>query len=424
MTTKTELLNNGVVVATRTAAPFYSWDWTPATSGASSLTVKVWEDSIFIGESGATTGTVEAPAGDTTAPTILSATVEDDNKDKLVLVFSEVVNITDVAGLTITGDVTPTLSAPTGTGTNTITFTLSAALTNGQSVTLDVAGTNTIKDVANNALAATTKAITNNAAAASFYEAETTTFMNAVGIADDANPSIYTGVSNNGVWVAVDEYITALKTAAIYNKLHYNYLRLGNTALTQGINLINPSYIGTYSGSWIFDATGAKSNGTNTFFDTGYKIAALNDFGVTITINNGYLNESFATIGGLVESSIIIAISITRSNTNASAGFIVNKIGNDFADTVKKGVYTINSINNISSIYKNGVLKQSEALPTGTLPTINLYEGKLNDDGGSTVDAEALFGTTVYHQGLTSSEITALNNAINTFEAAINRKQY
>ena len=60
-TTKTELLNNGVVVATRTAAPFYSWDWTPSISGASSLTYKRYEDSILVFTSGAITGTVEAP---------------------------------------------------------------------------------------------------------------------------------------------------------------------------------------------------------------------------------------------------------------------------------------------------------------------------------------------------------------------------
>ena len=101
-------------------------------------------------------------SGDTTAPTITTATVEDANPDKLVVVFSESVTIVDVTGLTITGAVTPTLSAPTGTGTNTITFTLSTALTNGQSVTLNVASSNTIKDAANNSLAATTKAITNN----------------------------------------------------------------------------------------------------------------------------------------------------------------------------------------------------------------------------------------------------------------------
>jgi len=62
MTTKTELLNNGVVVATKTAAPFYSWDWTPATSGASSLTYKRYEDGVLVFTSGALTGTVEAAA--------------------------------------------------------------------------------------------------------------------------------------------------------------------------------------------------------------------------------------------------------------------------------------------------------------------------------------------------------------------------
>ena len=68
MTTKTELLNNGVVVATKTAAPFYSWDWTPATSGASSLTYKRYEDNVLVFTSGAITGTVDAPGGSAISP--------------------------------------------------------------------------------------------------------------------------------------------------------------------------------------------------------------------------------------------------------------------------------------------------------------------------------------------------------------------
>jgi len=115
---------------------------------------------------------VSLTSGDTTLPTILSATVENANPNKLVVVFSEVVTITNTTGLTITGAATPTLSAPTGSGSNTITFTLSTALTNGQSVTLNVASSNTIKDTANNALAATTKAITNNVAASATYDVD------------------------------------------------------------------------------------------------------------------------------------------------------------------------------------------------------------------------------------------------------------
>lgn len=105
-------------------------------------------------------------AGDVTAPTISSATVENANPSTLVVVFSEVVTITDTTGLTIAGDATPTLSSPTGSGTNTLSFTLSAPLASGETVTLEVAGTNNIIDGASNPLAATSQAITNNVAAA------------------------------------------------------------------------------------------------------------------------------------------------------------------------------------------------------------------------------------------------------------------
>ena len=130
--------------------------------GSHIITVEAYNGATLVSTQ---TKNITIASSDTTAPTILIATVEDANPNKLVVVFSEVVTIANTTGLTITGAATPTLSAPTGSGSNTITFTLSTALTNGQSVTLNVASSNTIKDAANNALAATTKAITNNVAA-------------------------------------------------------------------------------------------------------------------------------------------------------------------------------------------------------------------------------------------------------------------
>jgi len=67
------------------------------------LTVKVWEDSIFIGESGATTGTVEAPAGANTAPTT-TADSYSMNQDNVLTVASPGVlaNDTDAEGNTLT----------------------------------------------------------------------------------------------------------------------------------------------------------------------------------------------------------------------------------------------------------------------------------------------------------------------------------
>lgn len=122
---------------------------------------KVYDNGTETAKTPAETYTLAA-SGDTTAPTISSATIEDAAPSDLVVVFSEVVNITDLTGISITGTGAPAINSVSGTGTNTLTFVLSAAAQNGDSWTLDVAGTNNIIDGASNALAATSQAITNN----------------------------------------------------------------------------------------------------------------------------------------------------------------------------------------------------------------------------------------------------------------------
>jgi hypothetical protein len=64
-TTKTELYNNGTLVATKTSAPFNTFDWTPANGevGSASLTVKRYEDGVLVATSAAVGGTVDAAAG-------------------------------------------------------------------------------------------------------------------------------------------------------------------------------------------------------------------------------------------------------------------------------------------------------------------------------------------------------------------------
>jgi hypothetical protein len=64
-TTKTELYNNGTLVATKTSAPFNTFDWTPASGevGSASLTVKRYEDGVLVATSAAVGGTVDAAAG-------------------------------------------------------------------------------------------------------------------------------------------------------------------------------------------------------------------------------------------------------------------------------------------------------------------------------------------------------------------------
>ena len=184
-------------------------------------------------------------SGDTTAPTIVTAKVEDANPDKLVVVFSEVVTITNTTGLTITGAATPTLSAPTGSGSTTITFTLSTALTNGQSVTLNVASSNTIKDAANNSLAATTKAITNNVAVVSSYE-----------------PPIAGLVANYAFDEVTGNLIDSVNS--MNGVLNGTFNRDGTKYTFNGVN----SYIAILDN----DNLGLIANGENTSFNFRFKI--------------------------------------------------------------------------------------------------------------------------------------------------------
>jgi len=223
-------------------------------------------------------------SGDTTAPTILTATVEDANPDKLVVVFSEVVTIANTTGLTITGAATPTLSAPTGSGTDTITFTLSTALTSGQSVTLNVASSNTIKDAANNALLATTKAITNNVAASATVDTDYQALLdyataNAIALPDATQQSIDNQLlidyKATGAWAKDDCFMKFTGTATPAFKL-IDWKRL--------ITMVG-------YGSLTWSTTGAKGNGTNAYIDTKYIPSdagnkwKANDMGVIIGIS-------------------------------------------------------------------------------------------------------------------------------------------
>lgn len=102
--------------------------------------------------------------GDVTAPTASSATVENADPDALVVVFSEAVNVTNVTGLTLTGDWTgvSVSSVTSGSGTDTVTFALDTPIANGETGSFSYDGTNTIDDLAGNSLVAGSTPVTNN----------------------------------------------------------------------------------------------------------------------------------------------------------------------------------------------------------------------------------------------------------------------
>lgn len=102
-------------------------------------------------------------ASDTEAPTVVSATINATNPDRLVVVYDSVVTVAAVTGQSCTGTWAPAISSIlSGSGTTTVTYQLAHPALGGGTETWSYAydGTNVVLDEASNGLAAGSTSIT------------------------------------------------------------------------------------------------------------------------------------------------------------------------------------------------------------------------------------------------------------------------
>ena len=400
-------------------------------AGSHTITVEAWNGSTLVSTQ---TKNITIASSDTTSPTITTATVEDANPDKLVVVFSEVVTITNTTGLTITGDATPTLSAPTGSGSNTITFTLSTALTNGQSVTLNVASSNTIKDAANNALAATTKAITNNVGAVSSFEAETTTYMNTIAIPDNSSASIYTGKTNRDIWVLMDDYFKGLKTNSLLVKGVFDYPMIGGTASTNGVNALDPTNSLVWFGSWTHSINGSLGNGSNTYAKTGIipsqTIMTYLAGGAFIAsgTNNIPVGSDVYDMGSHNSNDETNVFTTRRNSGTTNTAGVVGKLYKELLSPSPYfnalGIHGVNKNGGQVQLWRNAIKEGVPYTSIGNIPTIENYIGAANLTGSPYGYSNQRLQGAVLHGGLTDTQVTQWMNLIDARELALGRKTW
>lgn len=107
-------------------------------------------------------GSSSAPS-DSEAPTVVSATINAANPDRLVVVYDSVVTVAAVTGQSCTGTWAPAISSIlSGSGTTTVTYQLAHPALGGGTETWSYAydGTNVVLDEASNGLAAGSTSIT------------------------------------------------------------------------------------------------------------------------------------------------------------------------------------------------------------------------------------------------------------------------
>ena len=266
-------------------------------------------------------------------------------------------------------------------------------------------------------------------AAAATYEADTISYMNALGIADNANPSIYTGVSNKGVWLAVDEYIADLKAAAIYTKQHYNYLRVGGDVTKQAVDLIDPNRSGVYFGSWVFGKDGATANGINCYFKAIANPLLLaptsNNFGMSSVVNRHVAGAAASVQGIYFGISTDKRVQMYLISATSILPFFGKALSSEYTSPTL-GFHSINRVSDLAKYHLNGVEKLSASQSGTTFPDAELYEAASNWAHNGTISnyVEGDLGVTAYHQNLTASETLAFSNAVSKFETALGRKRY
>jgi len=265
------------------------------------------------------------------------------------------------------------------------------------------------------------------------YEAETTSYMNAIGIPNDSTVYYATTpqeTTGSALWTSIDTFVKELKSNAILTKMKAIYPFIGGTAIQHKWNLINPldtdaAYRLTFFGSIVHDEFGMKGNVSNSYANTNAfhnAVFTLNSesFG---TYQGAALMGEYNTIGcydGTYGSHIITDFDGTQSVTRSQS----IRTGGDrprFAVMSSEAMHLINR--NSSAEYR--VRKRDQVLTivkqaTGLI-NLPMFIGARRDAGGVNYYSPHKIGFSFLADGLSIAEEDAFVILVNQLQTDLKR---
>jgi len=243
------------------------------------------------------------------------------------------------------------------------------------------------------------------------YEAETTAYMNAIAIPDNSSASIYTGKTNNDIWVAVDTYIKDLKSNSLWDKIEALYPIVGDTANKHSYNLRDSNtYQITWFGSGTHTINGYTGNGTNGYGNTGFVETRNADNSSFVLLRTSNINSSTVEIGGVTASYSSGSHIYTKYN---NANDIVVRNQNDTFDlllgTAPNGWMATSRLNNTNyMIQKNDVSETFTRAGSSEICPFEYYVAARNK--GGTAENFSSNESVAYGlgKGLTTAELSIL----------------
>lgn len=226
---------------------------------------------------------------------------------------------------------------------------------------------------------------------------------------------------------AVNQLTIDLKAANIWTGMKAVYPMVGASAAACAQNLRTGSFTGTFNGGWNFALTGVIPNGTSGYMDTGLNLnGTLNVDSVHMSFYSRTQSTTFS--GG--------AMGVGNEGTNGTyiAPYYSGTIGKFFLS----GIYPANAVGlnnttttgltlgsktatNLRKLYLNGsLLATNTAAYTYTFTNSTVYLGALNYAGANYFTGfQCAFAS--IGDGLTDTQATYLNNAVETFQTSLSR---
>ena len=325
-------------------------------------------------------------------------------------------SITPTSTLTPTPSITPTL---TNTPTNTITPSITPTLTTSPTPTQTGTPTPTLTNTPTNTGTPTpTPSSTLPASGTS-----------------QANAYLSAVITNGGtgltptISAATRTLFTSLVSNGLYSKMLAMYPLIGGVANSAKLNAVNlGTYDITWNGGMSFNFTGATSNGTNGFGDTGIIFSALTSY-----FTNGsfgvYCNTAFPGTTTCPMGAGPSAVSRAML-FGAGGGFLLDwgsdpnpgGYGRTAISSTPTGLYICSSSGtSINRVLVNGSTSYSNSVGiVKSTPPNNMYLFKRED--GYVYPGTETFAFVA--SALTLAEMTTLSTIINTYQTSLGRNRY
>lgn len=355
--------------------------------------------------------------GDVTAPVRVSATIENANPSKIIITYNEAL---DTASVPSTGNHNVTIDSIGGSLSSvavvgsTEELTLSAPVTAGQVVVIGYSpGTNPIQDLAgNDAAGYSGVSVTNNVG--SSFDSDAQAFFTYI-------EGTVGATLTSGEKTAVDNLVTARKSAGLWSKDVLIYPNVGSTLAARAVNLKTPgTNTRTFTGGTL-DTDGVAYAGGTDWADSGLDVTTLTNYstgkyGATYhtqaAVQNCMVGVPTGTLFQLYQSDG----STPTAYPNIGAG----SAGISYTGGLVGGLNTLQrNPSDVLEYWQGATLKGTDATAGGNLgPAGNIWFHKY----GGTINADAAIESImIIHEGFTAGEMVNNASSVNTFLTALSR---